>query len=197
MQEDRKESVEAGQPVVSAEGLLSLIGRRQSDRSYLDRPVPEAVLGRVLEAGRLAPSSCNAQPWHFVVVTDADLRSEVARAAQSATLGINRFLDQAPVLIAVVQEPDNVTSKVGTLVKGTTFPLIDVGIAVGQMCLQARAEGLGSCIIGWVDQKKVRKLLGIPGRKPVPLLIALGYTDSNYREKRRKKLDEIVSYNRY
>lgn len=182
---------------VTPEDLLSLISSRQSERSYTSEPVEEEALRRILEAGRLAPSACNAQPWHFIVVRDEALRMEVADATASRTLGLNHFTKQAPVQIVVVQESANFTSKVGTMVKGTSFPLIDVGLAVGQMCLQAQAEGLGTCIIGWLDQKRIRKALSIPSSKRVPVLVLLGHPNSPLREKRRKSFEEVVSFDEY
>ena len=110
--------------------FLQLVLSRQSDRAYdKERPVEAEKLERILEAARLAPSACNAQPWKFVVVTDHELASKVGKAA--AGLGMNKFAKDAPVHILVVEESANITSLLGGKVKGKHFPLIDIGIASG------------------------------------------------------------------
>ena len=130
-----------------------LVNSRQSDRAYdKERPVEPEKLVRILEAGCLAPSACNAQPWKFVVVTDKDLAGKVGRAA--AGLGMNKFAKDAPVHILIVEESANITSLLGGKVKDKHFPLIDIGIAASHMVLAAESEGLGSCILGWFDEKK-------------------------------------------
>lgn len=177
--------------------MLEIIRRRQSDRKYSSKPVETGKLERILEAGRLSPSACNAQPWKFVVVTNASLLAEVADAASEKTLGMNTFLKQAPVLIVVIREKANVTSRIGGTIKNKDYSLIDIGIAVENICLQATAEGLGSCIIGWFNENRVRRILGIPAEKRVELIISLGYSDSEKREKKRKSPDAVISYNKY
>jgi nitroreductase len=96
-----------------------------------------------------------------------------------------------------VREKPNMSSKVGATIKNKDYSLIDIGIATENICLQAKAEGIGSCIIGWFDEKQLRKLLGIPRSKRVELIITLGYSLSEQREKRRKPAGETVSYNKY
>lgn len=182
---------------MKGEELLNLINTRQSDRSYLDKPVEDEKLHRILEAGRLAPSACNAQPWKFIIVDDQDLKNKIADCTSSKVLGMNHFTKQAPVHIVIIEERANFTSSAGSLIKGKHFPLIDIGIAAEHICLQAAAEGLGSCMLGWFDETKVKKLLNIPKAKKVPLIITLGYPASETREKRRKDLDKISSYNSY
>jgi nitroreductase len=177
--------------------ILSLITSRQSDRKYSDRPIEEEKLGRIIEAGRMSPSACNAQPWKFVVVTEPALISKVADAASAKLLGMNGFVNQAKTIIVVVREKPNLTSKVGATLKDKDYSLIDIGIATENICLQAKAEGIGSCIIGWFDEREIRKLLSIPKTKRVELLITLGYSLSDQREKRRKLSEEVVSYNKY
>lgn len=181
-----------------SEYFYELIRNRQSDRAYDTRPVEKEKILRIIEAARLAPSACNAQPWRFIVVDDVELKNKLADAAASRILGINHFTKQAPVHIVVVMESANLTSNFGSLVKGKTFPLIDIGIAAEHICLAAKAEGLGSCMLGWFDEPAVKKLLNIPKSRRVPLIITLGYPlTSDVREKRRKDLDEVVSFNGY
>src|SRR5665647_96577 len=107
----------------------------------------------------MAPSACNAQPWKFVVVTDPALISKLAEAASAKLLGMNSFVGQAPVLIVIVRENPNFSSKVGGTIKNKDYSHIDIGIAAENICIQAKAEDLGSCMIGWFDEKQVRTCL--------------------------------------
>jgi nitroreductase len=177
--------------------FLKLIKSRQSDRKYSDKPVEKEKLNRILEAGRMSPSACNAQPWKFIVVTEPSLLINIAEAASAKLLGMNSFVNQAPVQIIVVREKPNFSSKVGATIKNKDYSLIDIGITSENICLQAEAEGLGSCMIGWFDEKAVKKILSIPPSKRVELIITIGYSISDQREKRRKPADETVSYNKY
>jgi nitroreductase len=179
-------------------GFLGLARRRQSVRGYSDRPVEKEKILRCLEAARLAPSACNAQPWKFIVVDDPALKSRVAAETTSALLPLNRFADQAPVHVVLVLEPGNLSSKFGSAVKDKYFPLIDAGIAAEHFCLQAADDGLGTCMLGWFDEKGVSEILGIPpGKRPV-LVITLGYpSDAAVRPKTRKSVGEMASFNHY
>lgn len=177
--------------------MLELIASRQSDRKYSNKPVEREKLERIIEAGRLAPSACNAQPWKLIVVTDPGLLQKIAVAATAKLLGMNSFVKQAPLVVVVVREKPNFSSKIGGTIKNKDYSLIDVGITSENICLQAKAEGLGSCMIGWFDEPELRKILSIPRSKRVELIITLGYSLSDQREKRRKPKEEIVSYNKY
>lgn len=182
---------------MNGQELLDLINQRQSDRAYLDKPIEEEKLERILEAGRLAPSACNAQPWSFIVVNNPELKNKIADCTSSKILGMNHFTKQAPLHIVIVEEKANFTSSAGSFIKNKQFPLIDIGITAEHICLQAAAEKLGTCMLGWFDEPKVKKLLNIPKSKRVPLIITLGYPAKETREKRRKDLNQIVSYNSY
>jgi nitroreductase len=177
--------------------FLELVQSRQSDRAYQDRPVENEKIERILEAVHLAPSACNAQPWKFVVVTDHEKRMQIADATASKILAMNHFTKQAPVQIVVIEENANFTSTVGGWATNKYYPHIDLGIAAAHITLAAADEGLGSCIIGWCDEKKVQKALDIPKNKRVMLVILLGYSAQPLREKKRKTINEVVSYNKY
>jgi len=183
--------------MIDAKIILDLIISRQSDRKYSDKPVEKDKLDRIVEAGRMAPSACNAQPWKFIVVTDPELIGKIAEAASAKLTGMNSFVTQASVIIVVVRENPNFSSKVGATIKNKDYSLIDIGIATENICLQAKSEGIGSCIIGWFDERMLRKILLVPGSKRVELIITLGYSLSEQREKRRKPAVETVSYNKY
>ena len=132
--------------------FLSLAKARQSDRAYdVSRPVEAEKIERIMEAACFAPSACNAQPWKFVVVTDPELAVKVGKAA--AGLGMNKFAKDAPVHVLVVEEPANITSFLGSRIKDKYFPLVDIGIVAAHIALAAEDEWLGSCILGWFDEK--------------------------------------------
>jgi nitroreductase len=178
--------------------LLELIKQRQSDRGYeVNRPVEQEKLDYILEAARLAPSACNAQPWKFIVVTNPDKLKKTAAAMANKTLGMNHFTFQAPVHIVVVEEYPNLTSTLGGLVKQKHYPDTDLGIAMAHLTLAAAEQGLGSCIVGWFNEKALRFELNIPSNKRPLFVITLGYSTQENREKKRKTLAEIVSYNTY
>jgi nitroreductase len=179
--------------------FLELVRRRQSVRSYdPTRPVEREKLERCIEAVRLAPSACNAQPWKLVIVDNPDLKKKVAQAASAKWLGFNHFTSQAQVLVIIVREDPNFTSRLGTVMKDKPYTIMDVGIAAAHFCLQATSEGLGTCMMGWFDEPAVKKVLGIPKKKRAELIITLGYPAKEViREKIRKKKEEICSFNAY
>jgi nitroreductase len=177
--------------------ILDLIISRQSDRKYSDKTIEKEKLDRIVEAGRMAPSACNAQPWKFIVVNHPELVVKIAETASAKLIGMNGFVAQAPVILVIVREKPNMSSKVGSTIKNKDYSLIDIGIAAENICLQAKAEGIGSCIIGWFDERMMKKHLDIPKSKRVELIITLGYSLSEKREKRRKPVEEIVSFNKY
>ncbi|MCU0458050.1 MAG: nitroreductase family protein [Bacteroidales bacterium] len=183
--------------MTDGKGMLSLIKSRQSERKYLNKPVEREKIERITEAGRLSPSACNGQPWHFIVVDDPALRDEVAAATESVVLRMNGFVREAPVLIVMVTEKSNLTSRAGDLIKQKDYSHIDLGIAAASMVYQATAEGLGTCIIGWMDEKRIRNALGIPAARRIELVISVGYTDNRLREKSRKPPGDVITYNRY
>ena len=175
--------------------FLALAQSRQSDRAYEKRPVEREKLERILQAACLAPSACNAQPWKFVVVDDPELSVKVGRA--TAGLGMNKFAKDAPVHILLVEESMNITSFLGAKIKDKYFPLIDIGIAAAHITLAAESEGLGSCILGWFDEKEIKKLTGIPAGKRLLLDITIGYAAKPKRKKSRKPMEKVVSFNHY
>jgi nitroreductase len=177
--------------------FLSLTRLRQSDRSYLDKAVEKEKLDRILESARLAPSACNAQPWKIIVVDDPELKDKIADATSEKVIGMNHFTKQAPLHLVIVEESANFTSAFGGLVKKKHFPLIDIGIVAEHICLAAADEGLGSCMIGWFDESKIRKYLSVPSSKRILLVITLGYPAKPFRTKIRKPIGEIISFNKY
>ena len=164
---------------------------RQSCRSYDEtRAVEEEKLSAILEAAQLAPSACNSQPYHFTVC-----RGEAAKAVAAATqgMGMNKFSSQAPVLIVISEADYNKSAALGAKVKGNVYRSIDIGITTAYLTAEATAQGLSTCILGWLDDEKIRKICGID--HPVRLVITLGYAkDDPLRNKKRKELSQLVSY---
>ncbi|MEG1500432.1 MAG: nitroreductase family protein [Clostridiales bacterium] len=179
--------------------ILDLIGKRQSCRNYQDKPLSREQIMTCLEAARLAPSACNSQPWKFVVVDDQEKKAQLADCLYDPLMKINKFALKAPVFIVVVNEKRNFTSKFGEITKKQDYSSIDIGIAAENICLTATEMGLGSCIIGWFKEEKIKTLLQIPEARRVRLVIALGYPDENdlLRKKSRYNLEEIVYFNQY
>ena len=176
-----------------------LLLTRQSVRRYAATPVEPGMITKCLEAVRLAPSASNSQPWKFIVVDQEPLRTEVAKATFSDIKLINKFTMQAPVLIVIVLEKAKLFTQVAMFIKKKEWPLIDIGIAAEHFCLQATELGLGTCMIGWFEEQKIKKLLQIPSDKSIGLLISVGYAIDAYpkRTKIRKSIEEIVRYNKY
>ncbi len=166
--------------------LFEAIRGRRSVRSFMDRPVEEEKLCAVLEAGRLAPSARNLQDWRFVVVRDAATRKRLAEAARN-----QEFVGQAPVVIAACGTSDMI------MTCGQPAYALDVAIAVDHMTLAAVAEGLGTCWIGAFYEESVKEILGIPEQIRVVALLLLGYSAQAARPTPRKKLDEILAYERW
>ncbi len=177
--------------------FLELCRKRQSVRRYREERVAREKIERCLEAARLAPSACNSQPWRFIIVDDPELKNQVASATFSRVVPFNRFTIKSPVIVVLVIEPGNISSRFGGLIKDRQFNLLDAGITAEHFCLQATQEGLGTCIIGWFDEKKIKDILDIPSGKRIGLLISLGYPGDRLREKDRKHMEEIRSYNSY
>jgi len=178
--------------------FFELVKKRRSVRSYLPQAVEKEKIVRCIEAARLAPSACNSQPWKFIVVDNPELKSKIAKATCDKILSFNHFSFQAPVIVAVVTEKANLSATLGRVIKKIPYQYIDTGIAVEHFCLQATEEGLGSCILGWFNEKAVKKILKIPFNKKVTLLITVGYPEKDeIVEKNRKPVEDILSFNSY
>ncbi|MFC1770338.1 nitroreductase family protein [Candidatus Margulisiibacteriota bacterium] len=175
-----------------------LVKKRQSVRNYTNAAVEKEKIELCLEAARLAPSACNSQPWGFIVVDKPELRAEIARHSQGLLGRINSFVYEAPVIVVVIGEKQNFSAKIGQIIMRRPFNNFDIGISVEHFCLQAADLGLGTCIIGWLAERPIKKCLKIPRNKTVELLITLGYPkDPTIRQKVRKDMEEIRRYNYY
>lgn len=164
---------------------------RQSCRNYdASRPVEPEKLQAILEAGRLAPSACNGQPYHITVC-----KGETAKLAAKAVsgMGMNRFAAQAPVLLVISEEAYVKTAAAGAKLKNNDYRSMDIGILAAYLTAEATAQGLGSCILGWLDDKALRSICG--RNQPVRLVITLGYAapEDALREKKRKDPEKLIT----
>ena len=171
--------------------FLELVRKRQSERKYSAKPVPRDVIERCLEAARLAPSACNSQPWTFVVV-EGEIKDRLAAAAFSGLYSMNAFAARAPALVVVVTERSKYAARLGGQIRGVQYSLIDIGISCEHLILQAAEDGLGTCWLGWFNEKGVKKVLGLPRSARIDVIISMGYPESmNLRDKNRKSVDEV------
>lgn len=178
--------------------VIDLIRSRRSIRSFTNQAVPKEAITRCLEAARLAPSACNAQPWTFVVADDPETKTRLADAAFGGVYANNRFCKEAAVLVAVVSEKANFTSRIGGQFRGTHYYLIDVGIAIEHFVLQAEELGLATCWVGWFNEGGVKRVLDIPKNRKVDILLALGHAaKAAPGEHNRVPLENMSAFNRY
>ena len=169
-----------------------IVNARQSCRKFdADRMVENEKLDAILSAIRLAPSACNGQPY-FVTVCRGEKAHEVAKATMG--MGMNRFTADAPVMMVISEMPYNATAAMGAKLKKNDYRSIDIGIASAFLTLEATEQGLGSCILGWFDEKKIREICSIEGT--VRLVVALGYPQEGdiLRVKKRKDPDELFKF---
>ena len=170
--------------------FLEIANKRQSCRRYEEgRAVEQDKLDAVLEAARLAPSACNGQPYHITVC-----RGQTAAAVAKATqgMGMNKFASQAPVLLVISEEDYVASAAMGAKLKKNDYRSMDIGIVTAYITAEAASQGLGTCILGWLEDEKIRSLCGL--QHPVRLVITLGYPADTQRAKKRKDLDALVSY---
>lgn len=163
---------------------------RQSCRSYdPTRAVEQEKLDRILASARLSPSACNGQPYH-VTVCKGEAAKKVAKAVQG--MGMNKFATDAPVMLVLSEKPYVASAALGAKVKGNDYRSIDIGILSAYITAEATAQGLGSCILGWLDDAEIRKLCGLDGA--VRLVITIGYATAGdkLRAKKRKDMEELV-----
>lgn len=165
---------------------------RQSCRSYdADRAVERDKIDAILEAARLSPSACNGQPYHITVCTGESAK-RVARAVQG--MGMNKFATDAPVMLVISERPYVRSAALGARVKKNDYRSIDIGILSAYITAEATAQGLGSCILGWLDDGELREICGTD--ETVRLVITVGYASEGdtLRVKKRKDMDELVDF---
>ena len=172
--------------------FTEIANNRQSCRNYdAERAVEQEKLDAILESARLSPSACNGQPY-LMTVCRGDSARAVAKATQG--MGMNKFASDAPVLIVISEKPYVASAALGAKVKGNDYRSIDIGILAAYITAEAAAQGLGSCILGWFDDAKIREICSLDA--PARLVIAVGYPKEGdkLRQKKRKDMGELAKF---
>ena len=165
--------------------------RRYSCRKYDPaKEVEQEKIDAILEAARLSPSACNGQPYH-ITVCKGEAAKKVAEAVGG--MGMNEFAVDAPVMLVISEEPYVKLAALGAKLKKNDYRSIDIGIVCAYMTAEATAQGLETCILGWLDGDTLKALCGVSGT--VRLVITLGYSKHEYqaRPKKRKDISELVT----
>jgi nitroreductase len=164
--------------------LWEAIRTRRSVRAYQPEPPPRALVEKVLEAARLAPSAANFQPWRFFVITDA-----ARRAALKEAYGADWFVS-APVVILACAVP----GAAWTRSDGVNYATVDVAIAFDHLTLAARAEGLGTCWLAAFKPAELRRIMDLPPELEPVAMTPLGFPAQERKPTPRKALEEIVTW---
>ena len=172
--------------------FFEIAQNRQSCRKYDNkRFVEKEKINQILEVARLSPSACNGQPY-FITVCEGTYASEVANLTMG--MGMNKFAADAPVMLVISEMPYVKSAAVGAKLKHNDYRSIDIGILAAYITAEATELGLGTCILGWFDNDKIRRICDLQG--DVRLVITLGYPQSEdgLRAKKRKDFDELISF---
>jgi nitroreductase len=163
--------------------ILELFVSRRSIRKYKAERIPQETLERILETGRYAPSASNGQPWHFIVITDPQIKEKLSHGKW------NSFVrDSAFTVVGCAYEGDAYSRK---------WSIIDTTIALQNMVIAAWSLGIGSCWVGDFEEAEVRRILDVPKDWRIISLISFGYPDETPSTTPRKPLTEIASYDRF
>lgn len=167
--------------------LMPEIMNRQSITEFQDRTIEPEKVDRIIEAGRLAPSAKNRQPWRFVVIDDPDMKSKI----QEASFG-QEHVGKAGIVIALCST--NIDYR---MPNGQHSHPIDITFAASFMMLQAEHEGLGTCVVTTFDEIEVKELLTVPYKMKVIMLLLAGYPESRSIKELRKSRDRITAFNHW
>lgn len=180
---------------MSASRILEIASARRSVRKYKDLPVEREKLQVCLEAARLAPSACNAQPYRFLVIDDPEKKAAFCEAVFTGMYSACRFAAGAGAFLAVISERGKLSAWLGNQVQDTNFRLMDIGIAAEHFVLAAAEQGLGTCWLGWFDAKAAARFLGLGPGKKVEILVSVGYPDEAPAPRPRKSMDDFAAFN--
>lgn len=165
--------------------VLEAVQQRWSVRNFADRPVEPEQLERIMQAGWLAPTASNQQRNKLIAVTDPELRRRLVGACEE-----QEFVGQAPVVLVACADQDR------TMICGQSARTVDCAIAMSFMRLQAIAEGLQGCWLGWFHPEQVREILNIPPEYLVVAVTPIGYPAAPGERSYKKPMEDIVVYNR-
>ena len=178
--------------------FLELAQARRSIRSYEPRDIPREDLEKCVEAARLAPSACNSQPWKYIIIDDPETKNRFLKKVFAPPFQLNAFANNASAFAVIVSEKTKFPAWMGSKLRRTDFKKIDLGISCTNFVLEAQDLGIGTCILGWFNEKWIKKVLQIPFSKKVELVISIGYPNNKeLREMVVKPISETVGYNKY
>jgi len=167
--------------------LFEVVEKRRSIRKFKPNRVAKRDLKKILEAGRLAPSGGNRQPWYFIVVRDLEIKRALSIAANN-----KKFIEEADTVIVTLGDPGVSSTKLPYKLSSTNIPhMQDTMIAVEHMVLAATALGYGTCWIGAFNEEEVKKILKIPENLAVIALLPVGVPDESPLPRPRKAFKEI------
>lgn len=174
------------------ENFSKLVLKRQSCRDFSDKPLDKQTLDKIMQLAMLAPSACNSQPWKMVCAMEQDSVSAVCECLQEK--GHNKFLSGAKAFIAVVDKNAVLREDVGSKFDRNRFVQYDVGELIAYLTLTAESLNVGTCIIGWMNEEKLSSVLGLEDGESCKIVVALGYSNVQTREKKRKNIDDVIKY---
>lgn len=177
----------------------ALQAARESCRVYSEKPVSRENLTHLVDVARMCPSGCNAQPWHFIIVDEPEAKEKLVDALVDSGLTGCPWGDKVPAFIMICEDEAHLMPGIGEHYGTQHFAQMDIGMAAMALCYEATSVGLGTCMIGTMDQEKLHQSFGIPAERTVRLIITVGYPakEGAPRRKTRKNLEEVISYNRW
>ena len=175
--------------------FIDLVTKRKSVRKYLDKPVERELIEKCLEAARLAPSACNSQPWSFIVIENRELKDQIVEETMTGLYSLNKFASGAPVLVIAIREKSKYAARLAGTLRDVKYSLLDIGIACDHFTLQAAELGLGTCWIGWFNDRSMKKILKLPKSTQIDVVLTLGYPeDESLKIKSRKDLSSFTTF---
>ena len=169
----------------------NLVKTRQSCRDFNDKPLEKDVVEQIVSLATLAPSACNSQPWKMICVTDESKLDAVAKSLQDR--GMNKFTDKAKAFIVLVEKQATLKERVSVKFNRNHFVKYDIGQLCAYITLTAKYKGVESCIIGWINQDALRNAVNYGEDEESNIVIALGYSDCEIRDKIRKDKDQVIT----
>ena len=168
----------------------NLVLSRQSCRDFNDKPLEKEKVDKIVQLATLSPSACNSQPWKMYVITDQDKLGAVAESLQDR--GHNLFTSGAKAFIVLAEKDATLKETISSRFSSDHFVKYDIGELTAYITLAAESMGVSSCIIGWVNQEKLKSAVGLADGEIANIVVALGYSDIPVRAKKRKTAEEII-----
>ena len=169
-----------------------LVKTRQACRDFNDEPLEKETIEKIVDLARLAPSACNSQPWKMYCVTEGEKKQEVLKCLTDGAR--NGFLKKAQAFIVVAEKKRHLKKDVETRFSLDYFVKYDVGELIAYLTLSAKAYGVESIVIGWVNKDKLADVMSFEKGESCSLVVALGYSNSPLREKTRRDKDDVIKF---